>query len=131
MRTEAEFTSAAFNTSEVRPYFINDCCFGDDLAKWMIARLRAAGIETDDEPEQEDFGWYFDFKVPEGTHCCVVGYQGEGPGGSWLLWLERSRGPLGSLLGMRKRGIHESAVRAIDAALSTADEVKDLRWLGT
>jgi len=50
MRTEASFRSSAFNTSEVRDYFINDCCFGDDLAKWMISRLRQAGVATDDEP---------------------------------------------------------------------------------
>ena len=33
MRTVATFRSAAFNTSEARPYFINPGCFGDDLAK--------------------------------------------------------------------------------------------------
>src|SRR5437016_2303767 len=56
MVTEAAFRSSAFNTSVVKPYFINECCFGDDLAEWMIARLRANGIQTDDKPGQEDFG---------------------------------------------------------------------------
>ena len=50
MRKGATFRTSAFNTSEVRDYFINDCCFGDDLAKWMMGRLREAGVETDDEP---------------------------------------------------------------------------------
>jgi hypothetical protein len=73
MPTEASFRSTAFNNFEPRPYFINDCCYGDDLAKWMIGRLRERGLKTDDEPGQEDFGWYFNFWVPEGWHRCVLG----------------------------------------------------------
>jgi len=32
------FQSNAFNTSEQRDYFINECCFGDDLARSLIER---------------------------------------------------------------------------------------------
>ena len=46
MRKEATFRTSAFNTSEARDYFINDGCFGDDLAKWMIGRLREAGVDV-------------------------------------------------------------------------------------
>ena len=128
MRAEASFRSSAFNTSEVRDYFINDCCFGDDLAKWMISRLRHAGVARDDEPGQEDFGWYFEFTVRAGKHCCVLGYQEDEPEGVWHLWLERSRGVLGSLLGRRGHGIDEEAVRAINHALAAAPEIRDLAW---
>ena len=128
MRQEATFRSSAFNTSEARDYFINDCCFGDDLGKWMMSRLQQAGVETDDEPGQEDFGWYFEFKVPAGTHCCILGYQEDEPEGIWRLWLERSRGLVGSLLGGRSRGIDEAAVSAINNALASAPEIRDLKW---
>jgi hypothetical protein len=128
MRTEATFHSSAFNTSEVKSYFINPCCFGDDLAMWMMARLRAAGVRTGDEPRQEDFGWYFEFDVPAGTHCCVLGYQEGDPEGRWLLWLERSRGFVGSILGMRKRGIDATAVQALQDLLGNAPEIRDLKW---
>ena len=37
------FRSDAFNTSETKDYFINECCFGDDLARWLIEQLRARG----------------------------------------------------------------------------------------
>lgn len=50
----------------------------------MIARLRATGLQTDDEPRQEDFGWYFQFEVPGGRHCCVLGYQEDDPEGRSL-----------------------------------------------
>jgi hypothetical protein len=131
MRTEATFRSSAFNTSDVKPYFINPCCFGDDLAKWMIARLRANGLQTDDEPKQEDFGWYFQFDVPAGKHCCVLGYQEGDPEGQWLLWLERSRGFLGSILGMRTRGIDTAAAQALQDILGRAPEIRELEWQET
>ena len=128
MRTEATFRSSAFNTSEVKSYFINPCCFGDDLAKWMMAGLRAAGVRTNDQPRQEDFGWYFEFEVPGGQHCCVLGYQEGHPEGQWLLWLERSRGFLGSILSMRKRGIDAAAVQVLQDILAKAPEIRDLEW---
>jgi hypothetical protein len=128
VRREASFRSSAFNTSQVRDYFINDCCFGDDLAKWMMERLRGAGVETADEPGQEDFGWYFEFTVPAGKHCCMLGYQGDTPEGVWRLWLERSRGLVGSLLGRRSQGIDEAAARAINDVLAATPEIRDLEW---
>lgn len=128
MPTEATFRSSAFNTSEGKSYFINDCCFGDDLAKWMMARLRRRGIHTDDEPGQEDFGWYFEFAVPSGRHCCILAYQPDDAEGLWHLSLERSRGFIGSLLGMRSRGIQAAAVRAISDVLGSASEIHDFAW---
>jgi hypothetical protein len=125
MHTEARFNSTAFNNSEAKAYFINECCYGDDLAKWMMGRLRERGIKTDDEPGQEDFGWYFDFQVAGAWHCCVLGAEHEG---EWHLWLERSRGFFGSLLGLRKVGINLEAVEAIREVLTGTPEIQDLRW---
>ena len=129
MQTVITFESSAFNTSENKEYFINPGCFGDDLAKWLIAALRNAGLVTDAEPDQEDFGWYFEFNVPEGRHCVVLGFRPEDPepNGCWIVWLERSRGLLGSLLGGRQRGIAPTAVAALDAALR-APEIRNLQW---
>jgi hypothetical protein len=58
VRTVATFESTAFNMADPKDYFINPRCFGDDLAKWLIDELRKQGLETDDEPGQEDFGWF-------------------------------------------------------------------------
>jgi hypothetical protein len=140
MRTMVTFESRGFNVSEPRDYFINRCCYGDDVAKWLIARLRARGIAADSEPGQEDFGWYLLFDVPEGRHCCVVGYRpadGADPG-VWLAIIERHRGFIGSVLGRRNRGIAASATAAIHAALTAAaaeadagagaNEIRNVRW---
>ncbi len=56
IRTVVTFQSPAFNTSERKDYFINDGCYGDDLARWLIEQLRSRGVQTDAEPGQEDFG---------------------------------------------------------------------------
>lgn len=34
------------------------CCFGDDVAKWLIGELRKLGMKAGEKPHQEDFGWY-------------------------------------------------------------------------
>lgn len=129
MRTVATFESDRFNTSESREYFINPGCYGDDTCRWLMERLRALGVSTDPEPGQEDFGWYFNFSVPEGEHCCVVGYRPEDSSypGNWVVWVERRRGLLPSLFGGRRRGIAGSAISQLHRALS-AVEVSNLRW---
>jgi hypothetical protein len=40
-----------------------------------MSRMRAAGLRTEDERGQEDFGWYFEVHVPEGRHCVVIGFR--------------------------------------------------------
>ncbi len=130
MKTLATFRSSAFNTSDPKAYFINASCFGDDVARWMIEHLRPLAVSTDDAPRQEDFGWFFEFEVPEGKHCCIVGSRPvDDPSESnWVAWIERSRGFLGSVVGLRNRGIAPSAVNAIHAVLSTSSEISNVRW---
>ena len=36
METVAAFESRAFNHTEPRDHYINPCCFGDDLARWLM-----------------------------------------------------------------------------------------------
>ena len=130
MRTIATFQSSAFNTSESKPSFINPGCFGDDLAQWLIARFRETGAPTDDGPGQEDFGWYFNFEVPEGSHTCVVGLRpGEADSApDWVVWVERARGLIGSMFWRRQRGIAPSAIALLHEVLSHEPGVTTLRW---
>jgi hypothetical protein len=127
MGTVVTFESAAFNTVEAKEHCINPTCFGDDLAAWLMHQLQGMGVETDEEPDQEDFGWYFSLRVPEGEHCCVLSYRPGDPG-CWVAWLETSRGLLASLSGVRHRRIASSASAAIHRALSGAPEVTGFRW---
>lgn len=130
MRTVVTFESTAFNTSESKPHFINPGCYGDDLARWLMAQLQAVGISTDAEPGQEDFGWYFTFRPGRVVHQLVLGFRPEERNdlGTWIGWLERDAGLLGSLLGARNRGIEPAALQAIHDVLSGSDKITAIRW---
>jgi hypothetical protein len=129
-KTVVTFESSAFNMTEPKPYFINPCCFGDDIAGWLIQELRKKGVKTDETPGQEDFGWYLNFEVAGTEHTFVVGHRptGEGERGTWIGWLERRRGLVGSILGGRERGIQPSAANVIDKILSHSTLIRDVRW---
>ena len=130
VRTVAVFRSTKFNSSEPRDYFINECCFGDDVAKWLIDQLRTHGLSTDEKPGQEDFGWYFNFTVDGIRHTFVIGHR---PGktneaGEWIGWLERNRGLFGAIVGARNHGIQPAATLTIHKALASSSEIHNLRW---
>jgi hypothetical protein len=129
-KTVVTFESTAFNMAEPKDYFINPCCFGDDVAMWLIGELRKQGLTTDEKPGQEDFGWYLNFKVTETSHTLVIGHRpaGETEAGTWIAWLERRCGFLGSLVGGRERGIQPAAIEAIDRVLSNSSLIRDVRW---
>jgi hypothetical protein len=129
-RTVVTFESTAFNTAEPKEYFINPRCFGDDVGKWVIGELRKQGVKTDEKLGQEDFGWYLNFEVAGCAHCFVIGHRptGKSEAGTWIGWLERSRGLIGSVLGGRKRGIQLLAAEAIHKILSSSPLVRDVRW---
>jgi hypothetical protein len=127
-RTIVTFRSAAFNISERRSYFINDGCYGDDLARWLMAELAARGTPTAAEPGQEDFGWYFTYHVGAAAHQFIIAYRPEPePHGLWIGWIERGAGLVGSILGARRRATAD-ALATIHVALSQSDRVSDVRW---
>lgn len=127
--TEVHFQSSAFNTSEPKHYFMNPCCFGDDVCRWMIQELRTRGAEADDEPGQEDFGWYLTFWADKTKHFFVIGFQpGEGATpGQWIGWLERA-GLLSRVFG-RRRGVSPRAFDLANEVLSSSAKVSSVSWL--
>jgi len=130
VRTLVTFESTAFNMTEPTDYFINPCCFGDDVAEWLIRELRKQGIGTDEEPGQEDFGWYLNFEASGVCHTFVVGHRptGETEEGTWIGWLERKRGLIASILVGRGSGIQASAAQAIHQVLTGSPIIRDVRW---
>ena len=130
IRAVVTFESTAFNMTEAREYFLNPCCFGDDVAEWLIVELRKDGLETDEKPGQEDFGWYLNFEASGIGHTFVIGHRPDGKrqAGTWIGWLERRRGLIASILGGRKRGIQAMAVEEIHRILSRSPLIRDLQW---
>jgi hypothetical protein len=130
IRTIVTFNSTAFNMAKPKDYFINPCCFGDDVAKWVINELRKQGVKADEQPGQEDFGWYLNFEIAGQAYTFVIGHRptGESEAGIWIGWLERNPGFIGSLFGGRKRGIQPFAIDTIHRILSSSALIRDVRW---
>jgi hypothetical protein len=116
--------------TEPKEYFINPCCFADDVASWLINELRKQGVQTDEKPGQEDFGWYLNFEITGIGHTIVIGHRptGHSEQGIWIGWLKRNRGFIRSLFGARKCGIHASAVEAVHKILSSSSQIRNVRW---
>jgi hypothetical protein len=94
-RCDIVFSTNRFNLSEPREYFINDCCYGDDAARWIVARLRLRGL-TVTEPDQEDWGWYFDAQFNQADYFVGVGGNADdaaasGNRGEWRLMIQKHR----------------------------------------
>lgn len=123
------FRSDAFNTTEPRKYFINECCFGDDVAKWLAEELKARGVAAD-EPDQEDFGWFLNFSPAAGPHTLVLGYRPgdeDAPGG-WFGVLERDCGFIASIFGGRNKGVQQEAAELIHSVLTGSEKTQEVRW---
>lgn len=130
MQTIVTFQSKAFNTTESKEYFINPECYGDDVCKWLIGEFKTRGVTADTDPGQEDFGWYFNFVLPEGKHCIVVGFRPtyDKDPETWIAFVERDRNFLGSILGGRRRGIAPEAVKLLHDVLKDSDKIGLVLW---
>jgi hypothetical protein len=125
LRTLVTFRSSKFNTSETKPHYINPGCFGDDVAEWMVERLKRNEIVVDEKIGQEDFGWFLGFQIGLEKYHFVLSHN---PDGYWMGWIERQRSFWASLFGARKRGIQPSAATAIHSILSVSEDISDVRW---
>jgi hypothetical protein len=94
-RSDLLFTTDRFNLSQPRAYFINECCYGDDAARWFVEQLRARGLAVTD-PGQEDWGWYFDTEFRGASYFVGVGGNSDTETsrpdrGEWRLMVEKHR----------------------------------------
>ncbi len=130
MRTLVTFFSKSFNSTEPKDYFLNPHCFGDDVCHWMITEMQANGVDVDEEPQQEDFGWYFCFRLPVGRYCFVVSCRpaDDGEESLWIGWIERHCGLIGSLLGKRHKNISPHAVETVHRVIGRSKRVTGTLW---
>lgn len=124
------FQAASFNTTEQDDHFLNPGNFGDDLCQWLMEKLRSDGIQCDEKPDQEDFGWYFNFRLGEKRYCVVCGYRpaSEEDPGLWIAWIERHAGFISSIFGGRDKDIDPEAPRLVHRLLSGSQELSGINW---
>lgn len=69
-----------FEHREVKPHFVNPCCFGEDFAVWLkleLSRFPELGLELS-EPVQEDYGWGFWATHGKDRFWVALSYVGDG-----------------------------------------------------
>lgn len=102
-----------FNHREVKPHFINPCCFGEDFAAWLkqqLSGLTGAGFELS-EPIQEDYGWGIWATRGKDAYWIALGFCGEGPTeepGEWAVSVDYDPG-----LNVMKRLFHKPDPEAL------------------
>jgi hypothetical protein len=78
-----------FGHREVKPHFINPCCFGEDFAAWLkkqIAALEGSGFRFS-EIIQEDYGWGFWAWHRKAPFWVALSYVGDGPQEAPAQWV--------------------------------------------
>ena len=130
--TVVTFHTTAFNRTVPKPYFINDCCFGDDLARFLASELTKQGVRIIGEPGQEDFGWYTTFEIAGSKYFFLTSYRPDDitTGATWIGSIERVCSPLARLFGGQNRDINPAATQAIHQALSNSPQIREIRWFG-
>ena len=123
MHSDILFRTSRFNLSQPQSYFINACCFGDDLAKWLVAKLQDAGTEIERAPYQEDWGWEFAARLDSG--CYYIGIGGnsdENPAnpnlGEWRIMFTKRRTILERLTGKNKLPPDDAMMSAVESTLA-------------
>lgn len=120
-----------FNATDVRDYFINDCCFGDDCAAWLIDRLKAQrDLKVNAEPIQEDWGWCFGATVGQRSFLIGVGlYEDDDVSNRWLVFIDSQLGFVKrKLFGQTDQVEHTAVCEAIDRVLKDELSISDIRW---
>jgi len=102
-----------FEHREVKPHFINACCFGQDFAGWLkqeLARIPKLRVEFS-EPIQEDYGWGFWATRGKDRFWVALSYVGDGPQempAQWIISVNDDPG-----LNFAKRLFHKSDQQAL------------------
>ncbi len=120
-RHDILFATSRFNVSNPKSYFINECCFGDDLASWLRLKLIEDGIQVE-EPYQEDWGWEMRAKYPKGSYYLgVTGFRAESApepnAGEWRIMVSKRRSVWQMLSGRNQMGFDEGILGVIERVL--------------
>lgn len=144
LTTVVTFQSNRFNKTELRDYFINADCFGDDTCEFLIRQLEALNVVCDSSPTQEDWGWCFHFRVRGLKYLLACGLRRDWPVAvespaadadegawdeAWICFIEREEATnLLSIFGLSDRSVDFEAVDLIHRALNSSGEIADILW---
>jgi|SRR5579871_439574 len=103
-----------FEHREVKPHFINPCCFGEDFAAWLkreLSNFPELGVKLS-EPIQEDYGWGFWAARGRDRFWIALSYAGSGPQEAPARWVISVTSDPG--LNLAKRLFHKPDRQALE-----------------
>jgi hypothetical protein len=93
MKWLIECTTDLFNSTEAKPYFFNERCFGEDFISWLVERFENSTFKLE-EPFQEDWGWATLARKDGETFSIGIGIMDESIGevpARWLITVDKMR----------------------------------------
>jgi hypothetical protein len=123
------FLSGRFNLSKVQPHFINDCCFGEDLAAWLKEKLAGRGVESSG-PGQEDWGWYLNARLGDSSYFLAIsGNSDDGARdqGEWRIIVKKRRSLWDVLAGRGRITADDPMLTLVREVLTGQSDVSSLR----
>ncbi len=128
MRTHVTFLSDAFNRTEEKENFLNPCCFGEDLVRWMIPRFAGTHLKIDPDPRQEDWGWKVLVSCEGRQFLIGVGQYEVGRESGWLCFVESRLPFFKKWVGANDSAEQQQVCAALHSVLSSSPEIRDIRW---
>jgi hypothetical protein len=103
-----------FEHQQVKPHFINSCCFGEDFATWLKQQLtHGSDFQYElSEPIQEDYGWGLWAWRGKDRFWIALSYVGDGPQktpAQWVISVTYDPG-----LNLAKRLLHRPDRRSLE-----------------
>ena len=117
-----------FNLSERQPHFINDTCFGEDLAAWLVEQLGKEGIPAE-APGQEDWGWYFSATSQDEPYFFAINGDDDGheemPNqGEWRISIHKTRSVMDKLMGRNFFSNDDKILYVVRRILKSQPDIK-------
>jgi hypothetical protein len=128
MKSQISFTTDLFESKEVKPHFINDRCFGEDLAQWFVGAA-SGGKFTFSEPFQEDWGWAILADAKGEKFVVGFGIMDESIGeaqADWLITVEKSR--RWKMFGSKDSTMRSELCDLIQNVLRDKAHIREIRW---
>lgn len=114
MKDSITIETDLFEHREVKPHFINPCCFGEDFAAWLKQELsRFPELRVDlSNPIQEDYGWCLLASRRKERFLIALSYVGNGPQETPAQWIVSVTYDPG--LNLVKRLFHKPDLQAME-----------------
>jgi len=122
------FLSDAFNQTEIKKNFINPCCFGEDLADWLVRRLGDTDLTAAPKPCQEDWGWEVFVTCGNKRFFIGTGQYKLGNQFGWLCFVESCLPFYKRWLGVKDAAEQQRVCAVFHSVLASASEIRDIRW---